>query len=226
MEGRSRGGGGGGGRPGSAEERRGVSGATGGPGLLEPAAPGTLLLLSREHRPAWAPLAPCAVESPGGRRFLPRPALTSAHPGFAHPGLARPQSGASACRAPRLRPRSRPRPPAPRRPGPQGLPHLHARSPRVNPSVQDRDEYPTPVIFRVAAEEGGGSGKGSSVAAQREDTRAASGRRRGRGAGSGRRPPIPACQGAVANHVLPRAGPKYCPGCIQNWRVRFSNLGS
>lgn len=49
-------------------------------------------------------------------------------------------------------------PPAPPRPGPRRLPHLHARSPGVDPGVQDGDEHPPPVILRVAAEEGSGPG--------------------------------------------------------------------
>lgn len=52
------------------------------------------------------------------------------------------------------------RAPAPPRPGPgpRRLPHLHARSPGVDPRVQDGDEHPSPVILRVATEEGGGPG--------------------------------------------------------------------
>lgn len=54
--------------------------------------------------------------------------------------------------------RRSPAPPRPRARGPQPLPHLHARSPGVNPRVQNSDEHPSAVILRVATEEGGGPG--------------------------------------------------------------------
>lgn len=109
-----------------------------------PAAPDTPLLSGPGWRPNPSPRPPCPPPPPG----------------------ARSRSAAerdSACGAPRLRPLrvpSRPAapPPAPPRPGPRRLAHLHARSPRVDPRVQDGDEHPPPVILRVATEEGGGPG--------------------------------------------------------------------
>lgn len=108
----------------------------------------------------------------GGRRSAPRttapgPAALSgpaSGPGPGAPGPAPP--------SPRLpprrpaRPRSHsgaPRPASPRRPrsprwGPRRQPHLHARGPGVDPRVQDGDEHPSPVILRVAAQEGRGPG--------------------------------------------------------------------
>lgn len=100
-----------------------------------------------------------ALSGPGSRpRRAPRPPCPPPPPGARLPLGHRAGFGLRA-----RKPRSfgvPGRPPAARapRPGPQRLPHLHARSPGVDPRVQDGDEHPSPVIFRVATEEGGGPG--------------------------------------------------------------------
>lgn len=118
------------------------------PQAPRPAAPGTSLCLGRGRRPAGAP------GDPGPSPGLPRTPCPLPPP-VARPALHRSAASASGLRGcvPAVSPDG---PPAP--PRPQSLPHLHARSPGVNPSVQDSDEHPPAVILWVATEEGGGPG--------------------------------------------------------------------
>lgn len=107
----------------------GITAQPGSPGRGPPAAPGP-----RAH----------ALPSAFFRCRVPTPPQS---------GIPPPSSEAASppCPLPAGRPRPRAR-------GPQPLPHLHARSPGVNPRVQNSDEHPSAVILRVATEEGGGPG--------------------------------------------------------------------